>query len=160
VSKSSAKPGSSCVVSVSGFSEIAFAAVRTHFPKRVNARLMPSAMAYAANSGTSPSRFPRRSRCSARTSRPMLRPIHSVRIERDVVRMTHRALSGEVVDLVHPSPRQDAAPFRLHDEVAAFPDEIVVEGGSVAPSVVYDRALASVAASCTRTPCGSPSGRR
>ena len=45
VSKSSAKPGSSCVVSASGFSAIAFAAVRTHFPKRVNARLMPSARA-------------------------------------------------------------------------------------------------------------------
>ena len=66
-----------------------------------------------------------------------------VRIERDVVRMTHRALTGKVVDFVHSAPRQDAAPFQPHDEVAAFPYEIVVECGSVAPSVVYGYALAS-----------------
>ena len=46
-----------------------------------------------------------------------------VRIERDVVRMTHRALTGKVVDFVHSAPRQDAAPFQPHDEVAAFPYE-------------------------------------
>ena len=48
------------------------------------------------------------------------------------------------MDLVHSSPRQDAAPFQPHDEIMAFPYEIVVERGSVAPSVVHvhDRALA------------------
>ena len=48
VSKSSAKPGRSCIAGTSGALAMAPAAVRTHFPKRVNARLMPSAMAYAA----------------------------------------------------------------------------------------------------------------
>ena len=45
VSKSSAKPGRSWIAGASWALAMVSAAVRTHFPKRVNARFMPSAMA-------------------------------------------------------------------------------------------------------------------
>ena len=109
VSKSSAKPGSSCVVSVSGFSAIAFAARRAH-PLPEAGERAPDAVRFRVH------REPHRHRAE-RCRHVALLP---VRIERDVVRMAHRALPGKVVDFVHPSPRQDAAPFQPHDEIMAF----------------------------------------
>ena len=47
----------------------------------------------------------------------------AVRVECDMVGMPHAALAGEVVDIVHSSPRQEAAPFQPHDEITVFIDE-------------------------------------
>ena len=44
-SKSSAKPGRSWIAETSGALAMASVVVRTHFPKRANARFMPSAIA-------------------------------------------------------------------------------------------------------------------
>ena len=44
----------------------------------------------------------------------------AVRVERDMVRVPHRASAGKVVHLVHPTPRQHAASLQPYDEVPGF----------------------------------------
>ena len=60
-----------------------------------------------------------------------------------MVRVPHRAFAGKVVHLVHSTPRQHAASLQPYDEVPGFADEIVVERGPVAASVVHGDALAA-----------------
>ncbi len=60
-----------------------------------------------------------------------------------MVAVLHRAVLREESDLVQAVPREHAARLYAHDEVTAFLDEVPVEGGPVAASVVDDDALAA-----------------
>ena len=67
----------------------------------------------------------------------------AVGVERDVVVVLHGAALRKESDLVQAVPREHASRLYAHDEVPAFLDEIPVECGSVAASVVDDDALAA-----------------
>lgn len=70
----------------------------------------------------------------------------AVRVELDVVVVSHDALAGKPVDLAKSFPREDAAARHPHDEVPRIVDESPVKRGSVASPVVDEGALAPVAA--------------
>ena len=58
-----------------------------------------------------------------RAERYRHRAFLSVRIERDAVRMAHRALPREIPDFLERAPRKDAAPLEAYYEVVPFADE-------------------------------------